>query len=167
MLLPWTIEDAEDMQRILNDETISEMLNTPYPYTLEMAQSFIKNIKNRSKDYFEWKIVLKDSNETIGGTALDLGSNPINLTHIYIKIDYRNKGYGTEVWKEKIKYCFDNTDKDELICAFYSDNIASKIMQEKSAMTIINKNDKNYQIITRISRQDYIENNGDFKHSNL
>ena len=45
ILLPWNIEDATDMQRILNDETISKMLDTPYPYTLNMAMTFINNIK--------------------------------------------------------------------------------------------------------------------------
>ena len=58
ILLPWDTFDAVDMQRILNDETISKMLDTPYPYTIDMARNFINNIKNRTKGYYEWKIVL-------------------------------------------------------------------------------------------------------------
>lgn len=152
ILLPWKIEDASEMQRILNDETISSTLDTPFPYTLEMAKTFIKNIENRSKGYYEWKIIFKENNRIIGGTALDIGSNPINLTHIYIDKEYRNKGYGTEVWKAKIKYCFDNTDVDQLRCAFYSDNVESRRMQEKSGMIVEDVIDENNQIITKINR---------------
>jgi RimJ/RimL family protein N-acetyltransferase len=163
-LVPWKIEDADAMQQILNDETIANMLGTPFPYTLEMAQSFIKNIKNRTKDYFEWKIVLKDNNEIIGGTALDLGSNPINLTHIYISKDFRNMGYGTEVWNAKIKFCFENTETDELICAFNYDNNASRRMQEKCGMTASENINENNQITTSILRKDYINDSSILKH---
>lgn len=153
ILLPWNIEDATDMQRILNDETISKMLDTPYPYTLNMAMTFINNIKNRTKEYYEWKIVLKSENKIIGGTAMDLGSNPVNLTHIYIDKNYRNFGYGTEIWEAKIKYCFENTNANELVSAFYKDNIASYKMQKKSGMIIENNLDENSQLTTKIFKK--------------
>lgn len=155
-LKPWKVEDASEMSRILNDQTISSMLDTPYPYTIDMATSFIDNIKNRTNDYYEWKIVLKDGNRIIGGTAMDLGSKPINLTHIYIDKDYRNMGYVTEVWNAKIKYCFDNTDAEELVCAYYSNNIASKMMQQKSGMSVDEIINENNQVRTSISKENFI-----------
>ena len=118
-----------------------------------MARNFINNIKNRTKGYYEWKIVLKSKNKIIGGTAMDLGSNPVNLTHIYIDKDYRNKGYGTEIWEAKIRYCFENTSANELVSAFYKDNIASYKMQKKSGMTIENNLDENNQLTTRIFKK--------------
>ena len=153
ILLPWNTFDAVDMQRILNDETISKMLDTPYPYTLNMARTFIDNIKNRTSGYCVWKIVFKSKNKIIGGTAMDLGSSPVNLTHIYIDKDYRNRGYGTEVWEAKIRYCFENTNANELVSAFYTDNIASYKMQKKSGMTIESNLDENNQLITRIFKK--------------
>ena len=84
---------------------------------------------------------------------MDLGSNPVNLTHIYIDKKYRNFGYGTEIWEAKIKYCFENTNANELVSAFYKDNIASYKMQKKSGMIIENNLDENSQLTTKIFKK--------------
>lgn len=160
-LRPWTLEDAEAMVDCLNHKEVSKWLpGLPHPYTISDAIGFIKGCEKRKHtNYYDWAIVLKETNTVIGGTALNLqtGNEKVgNLTYIYIHPDYQNQGYASEVWKKKIEFAWENEKIEMLQCGFLDGNEKSKAFQSKFGVEIIEEEHER-QVTTFLRKDDYVK----------
>ena len=73
---PYSIWDAEDLQRLMNDKDIaSKLINVPYPYSLEDAIDWISQLDQKYKNSgsLEFAITHKDG-FLIGGIGLRINT---------------------------------------------------------------------------------------------
>lgn len=137
ILRPHTIWDADDMQKLINDEDIaSTTFNLPYPYGLEDA---IEWLTKREDDYIEtgspqFAITCKDG-QFIGGIGLR-----INQQHEHGEIGYWigkaywRKGYCTEAACAVVKYGFEVMKLNRIQATHMTRNPASGRVMQKVGM---------------------------------
>ena len=163
ILRKWTLDDVDALVDGLSDFNTAKNLTVPYPYTIEHAKSFITNSLNKEK-YYPFAIVLKENNKVIGGTGIEFDTNlQIYKGGIWLNKNYTGKGYGTEVWKARAKYMFENLNLEEIINGYFDFNDASKHMQEKVGYKIIDKKmtycpalqKEVVEIVTRLTKKDF------------
>ena len=132
ILRAYKLEDVDQVVDGLNNlNVVKWMAYVPYPYTKEDAVNFInKSIETKA---YNFAIVLKETNEVIGGTQL----RNIDLIQgtagggIWLNEKYQGKGYGTEAWGARIKYAFEVLGLRRLENGFFEGNEKSWKMQEK------------------------------------
>lgn len=160
-LRPWSLDDVDEMVDCLNHQEVSKWLpGLPYPYTISDAIGFIKGCEKRKHtNYYDWAIVLKETNTVIGGTALNLQTwheKIGNLTYIYIHPDYQNQGYAKEVWQRKIEFAFEKENIEMLQCGFLAGNEKSKAFQSKFEVEIVEEENER-QVTTYLSKENYLK----------
>lgn len=132
ILRKWAINDADAIVDGLNNINVSKwMSHTPYPYTKADALEFIK--KSIDNNLYNFAIVLKETNEVIGGTQLRNIDFVQGTAHggIWTNEKYWGKGYGSEAWGARIKYAFEVLGLRRLENGYFEGNEKSWKMQEK------------------------------------
>ena len=135
ILRSWTDKDVPALVDGLNNYEVAKwMASVPFPYTEEDAKYFI----NRAKNYDEnekmaFAIVLKETNEVIGGTEIAGINKKDGLAGggIWLNEKYQKNGYGTEAFSTKIKYCFEVLDLRKIENGYFPGNEKSRKMQLK------------------------------------
>lgn len=139
ILREWQKNDVKDLIEGLNNISVSKwLIFVPYPYTKKDAEKWIKYcMKNARKktcrNTFEFAIELKSERKVIGG---------VGLTHIntfqgtarggiWLNSRYQGYGYGSEAFREKIRFAFEKLGLRRLENGFFKGNIASYNMQKK------------------------------------
>lgn len=137
ILRPHTIWDADDLQKLINDQYIaSTTFNLPYPYGLEDA---IEWLAKREEDYKEtgspqFAITFKNE-EFIGGIGLRVNKQHENGEIGYwIGKPYWGKGYCTEAAYAVVKYGFDVLNLNRIHATHMTRNPASGRVMQKIGM---------------------------------
>jgi len=134
ILREWTLADISDTVEGLNNYDVTKYLPLiPFPYTEKDAEQFICNIEkpNNAKN-LNFAVELKVTKKVIGGTSIRIDENGnAEGGGIWINPKYQGKGYGSEIWKARARFCFDVLKAKEIINGFLSDNEISWKMQKK------------------------------------
>ena len=164
ILREWKLEDADDIVEGLSDFETAKNLTVPFPYTKEHANQFINAAKsNPNKQHFA--ITLKNTGEVIGGTSIEIHPNNKVKGGIWIKPSYTQKGYGTEAFKARAKFIFENLHFDEIENGYFDFNLNSAKMQEKIGYEIVGKK-KTFcpamkkevtEIVTKLTRERFLD----------
>lgn len=105
--------------------------------SLDEIKEFLKIKKEeyKSLDYYNWAIVLKETNAIIGGITLSVNSKNESVNFNYaIDNRYTNNGYMTEALKEIKRFSFDELKVNRFQGGCVIENIASKRVMEKCKM---------------------------------
>ncbi len=130
ILRRWNMSDIDDMAEGLNNLNVTKWLaGAPFPYTVEDAKYFIQ--KTIDNNLYNFAIVLKSENKTIGGTQLtDVSlANGTAGGGIWINEKYQGFGYGSEAFGARIKYAFETLGLRRLENGYFKDNERSHKMQ--------------------------------------
>ena len=128
------MKDARQIAMLANDISIAEYVTpVPYPYTLKHAEKWIKHAIEK-QDGYDLGIILKDTNEVIGGIGIHkLGeSNKYKVGEIgyWLGKEYRKKGYTKEAAIILIDYLFKKFGLRRIYAPVYSPNIGSQKLLE-------------------------------------
>jgi [ribosomal protein S5]-alanine N-acetyltransferase len=139
ILRDWKKSDVGDLVGGLDNLDVSRWLAfVPHPYTEKDAKTWvefcIKNAKaGSSRRSYEFAIELKSERKVIGGVGLER-INPIHGTAgggIWLNAKYQGNGYGSEAFREKIRFAFEELKLRRLENGFFKGNRASFAMQRK------------------------------------
>ena len=135
--------DAQDVYECCNDfDMVKTTLGLPWPYTLEMAESWIPKLKQREEEgsSYEFAICFKENPEKIIGC--------IALTDVHPKAKRAELGYwvnknlwkqgiATEAAKAMIEFGFKELGLHSIIARYFDINPASGRVMEKSGMKYV------------------------------
>lgn len=136
LLRSWEDKDVEALTAGLNNLRVSKWLAAiPYPYTTRDAEAFIHYAKHTAEDAgnIMLAIVLKESNQVIGGTSIE-AINKRNGTFgggIWLNENYHGNGYGAEAFSARIKYAFEELGLRRAESGYFPGNVQSEKMQKK------------------------------------
>ncbi len=133
ILREWNLDDVDDLVEGLNNIEVSKWLGfVPYPYTKKDAEDWINSCID-DKENYKFAIELKENHKVIGGTSLER-INKIQGTAgggIWTNASYHGKGYGSEAWRRRIEFAFEELDLRRLETGFFDGNIPSFKMQTR------------------------------------
>jgi RimJ/RimL family protein N-acetyltransferase len=127
--------DASDIQYHVNTKAVCDNLSyTPHPYTMEMAENWIRNVNygmnNGTCCY--WSICDRVTGEFIGSMGISVfREQDGSEIHYWIGEKFWNKGYCTEASKRTIKHVFDDLKLHRLQVTHRKENVGSKRIIEK------------------------------------
>lgn len=127
--------DVNNVQYHVNTEAVCNNLSyTPHPYTMEMAENWMRNI-NAGMGYGNcryWSICDRSSEQFIGSMGLSLYKEQEGAEmHYWLGEPFWNKGYCTEAAKRTIVYVFEELKLHRLQITHREGNIASRRVIEK------------------------------------
>jgi len=134
VLRPWTLSDTDALIEGLNDFEVAKNMTVPFPYTREHAIEHItKGLPgDKSTKKFHFAAELKDTCKVIGGMSISVNEDNIAESGgIWVNQKYHGRGFGTEIWRARAKYCFDVLGVEYLENGFFEGNQVSWRMQEK------------------------------------
>ena len=162
ILRPWEMSDVEDMVEGLNEFEVGKNLTTPYPYSKEDAEYFIKNFAKHDGKRCNFAIVLKSTGKAIGGTEASLTDGKVT-GGIWLNKDYHGFGYGSEAFLARIEYAFEILGVNEIENGFFDFNQKSWNMQRKLGYEIVGET-KNFspalgkevrEVVTCLTKENY------------
>ena len=104
------LSDAQNFTELLNDEAVQKYLaGIPSNYTLEMANSYIRNVlgqKYEKSDFYDWGIIDKDTNNLIGRITVYRQDDDRRMADLiwYIHPNGRGQGLMSEAGKAVISH---------------------------------------------------------------
>lgn len=136
------IGDAIDMSRLMTYNISKSLWEVPYPYTLEIALSFIDSSHNefRSLKTVNFAILYKKNPESnglvgiIGLKNINIDNRKANLGY-WIGESFWGNGIASESVKLIINYAFSVLELEEVYAYVYSQNKPSIRVLEKNGMT--------------------------------
>ena len=135
--------DAYDVFECCNDfELVKTTLGVPWPYTKEMAESWIAKLTEREEEgsSYEFAICLKENpNKIIGCIALtDVHPKAKRAEMGYwVNRNYWKQGIATEAAKVMLKFGFENLGLHSVIARYFDINPASGRVMEKCGMKYV------------------------------
>jgi RimJ/RimL family protein N-acetyltransferase len=135
MLRPIRVADADEIRESVNDRRVCDNLSyTPHPYTMEMAESWVRNVNygmaNGTCCY--WTICDKKTEKFIGSIGLSIYSEQEGCEiHYWINANEWNRGYCTEAVKRVIKYVFEDKNIHRLYVTHREHNAPSERIIKK------------------------------------
>ena len=141
----FTPNDANDVYECCNDfEMVKTTLGLPWPYTFEMAKSWVEVQPQREEEgiSYEFAICFKDNpNKVIGCMAL-IDVNPrakrAELGY-WVNRNYWKQGIATEAAKGMINFGFDKLGLHSIVARHFDINPASGRVMQKCGMTYVGK----------------------------
>lgn len=87
--------------------------------------------KNHFIDFFwytNWEIILKDTNQSIGGIGFNGRANSVGQNEIgyLIEKNHRNAGYATEALERMIQWAFQDENLKSIVAKTHLDNLESQ-----------------------------------------
>lgn len=137
ILRPYTIWDADDLQKIINDKDIaSTMMTIPYPYTLEDAIEWLSQRDEKFEETGSPEFAITHRDEYfIGGLGLRINKEHKNAEIGYwIGKSYWGKGYCTEAARAVVKYGFEVLKLNRVYATHMTRNPASGRVMQKIGM---------------------------------
>lgn len=143
IIRPFVVSDSKKLFECCNDfELVKTTLGIPWPYTEDIAKSWILNKEKDKKDgsSYEYAICLKeDINNVIGCVSL-MGTNSVAKKAelgYWIKRKMWNKGFATEASKAMIDFGFNKLNLNSIYARFFDINPASGKVMEKCNMKYV------------------------------
>jgi len=134
-----TLDDATDIERLINVREIAEMtLSVPYPYPQGAAKSFLEEVAlpdwDKDTAYF-FAITRRADDELMG--AIDIRPEQYERAEIgfWLGTPYWNQGYMTEAVRRVIQFGFEELKLNRIWAGHFTHNPASRRVQEKAGMT--------------------------------
>ena len=137
------IGDANDIARLMTYNISKSLWEVPYPYSLELARSFI-NTSHRDYESLKavnFAILYRNNPEydssfvgIISLKNIDLDNKKANLGY-WIGESYWGNGIASESVALVINYAFSDLGLKEVYAYVYSENIASMRVLQKNGMT--------------------------------
>ncbi len=114
VLRDWAPSDIPDLIEGLNDLSVSQWLAfVPHPYTSADAERWLAYCaqlldKGPDRENYEFAIELASAHKVIGGVSLTRVSRLHGTAGggIWINARYHGHGYGSEAFREKIRFAF-------------------------------------------------------------
>ncbi len=138
-LRAFTLDDSDMVAKLCHNKKIYDMTSSlPYPYTIEMAKSWIERHETWHQELqrFEWAIVHTQTNQLIG--AIGLGYNR-NHHHgevgYWLGEPYWNQGYTSEALQSVIEWAFNKQQYHRILARHFTFNQASRKVMEKAGLT--------------------------------
>lgn len=105
--------------------------------TRKVIQPAIDDQQKNIRSQFCWKILLKNSDKTIGLAGMFPSNDRFRLGEIYYKIhpDYWRHGYATEAAKELVRFGFEELNLHKVEAGVATENVRSMRVLEKIGMT--------------------------------
>lgn len=135
ILRPWEMTDAAVLFQYASDPRIGPNAGWPPLKDIEESQKIIELILS---NWGFFAIVLKETNEIVGCINILIGeSSNFEIAAdegelgFWIGVPHWGKGYVTEAIEEMLDYGFEDLELEKIWCGYFSDNIRSKIVQEK------------------------------------
>lgn len=155
-LRAFSLDDSEIVSKLCNNKKLHDMtLSLPYPYTIDMAKSWIALHESWRQEFqrFEWAIVHTQTNQLMG--AIGLG---YNRNHHHGEVGYWlgepfwNQGYASEALQHIIDWAFNEQHYHRIFARHFVHNPSSRKVMEKAGLryegTLIDHIFKDGQYIT-------------------
>lgn len=138
ILRPFALSDAKEVYEAMNDpEIYLTTLNIPKPYTLDIAQNWIRSHQGYfiEKGLLTLAAVCKESMELVGSFSISVDKkNNMGEIGYWIRKKSWNKGYGTEGAFEIIHYGFKEAKLNKIIGRHFNNNPQSGQIMVKCGM---------------------------------
>jgi ribosomal-protein-alanine N-acetyltransferase len=139
LLRPWTLSDAPQLAKILNNKRITDNLRdgVPSPYSLKDAQDWLNliMIENTPTKYFAITL----DKQVIGSIGIvaktDIYRKNVEIG-FFLAENYWGRGIATKAIKKIISYAFNTFDIVRVQAEVFSDNIASRKALEKAGLKL-------------------------------
>lgn len=143
ILRDWELKDVDDLVDGLNNIEVARWLAfVPSPYTRADAEKWVSFcMKNSAGDgdrsFYHFAIELKADKKVIGGLSLDKINHASGTAGggIWLNCRYHGHGYGTEAFRRRIGFAFNELKLRRLENGYFKDNEASFKMQTKLGYT--------------------------------
>jgi RimJ/RimL family protein N-acetyltransferase len=131
--------DDKSLFKYANDRLVSQYTLVPYPYTLAMAQDFIKDTAKKIKAgvSFDLGIVAEDNNEVVGMVAIRIKDNKAGVGEIgyWLGRKFWGKGIASEAAAMILKFAFQDLKLKKVYGKVMRPNTASvKILGKNNFM---------------------------------
>jgi len=132
-LRPWTMNDTDELVEAINDIEVTRWLTVvPFPYTKKDAKDYIsKCISGAVGEKFAFAIEHKKDRKVIGGTGIGFEKDGAAGGGIWLGTKYHGKGFGTEVYSARAKFCFDVLKVPYIVSGYFEGNEPSRKLHEK------------------------------------
>jgi ribosomal-protein-alanine N-acetyltransferase len=134
---PYELSDAPRAQKLGNDKDIAQTTFLSYPYTLEIAENWIKGHSNliENGEAYPFAVVLKSEQQLIGTMTIrvDKNHNKGELAY-WIGKAYWGKGYATEASKKIVEFGFEELKLNRIWAPVMTKNKASGKVMQKSGL---------------------------------
>ncbi len=138
LLRSFTLEDAQDVQRLAGDRDIAATLtNMPHPYKDGMAEEWMRSCYEKFKkdEALNFAITLITDKDLIGAIELRLDQkNENGELGYWIGKPYWSNGYCTEAARAVVAYSFEVLKLNRLHARHFKRNVASGRVLEKIGM---------------------------------
>lgn len=136
ILRKFTIGDVQNVHKNwANDNNIVKYLFEPVCNTLDETSSIISEYVEsyNNKDYYNWAIALKDTDECIGRISFFLVKDSFDLAEIEYCMgkSFHNKGYMTEANKAVLEFGFNKLGLNRIQISHADGNISSERVIKK------------------------------------
>lgn len=139
ILRKMSLDDTDEMYEYAKSPQVTKYLTwSPHvnkAYTFEYL-SYLQT-RYKSGDFFDWSIILKDSEKMIGTcgfTRFDYHNNSAEIGYV-INPEYSGQGIATEATSRVIRFGFEALSLRRIECKFIIENQASRRVMEKNNMT--------------------------------
>lgn len=139
-LRKWTMEDAQQLSEMLNNQKILVNLRDglPFPYTIDDAKDYIQAMLNSDEDKtFPYAITHED--QVIGSIGVFRKDNIHFRTAelgYYIAEPYWGQGHGTRAVKQICEMVFETTDIIRVFAEPFARNLGSCRILEKAGFQL-------------------------------
>jgi len=132
------MKDAKDLVKILNSINISENFRTiPYPYTLKMAKSWIKNCikdtKEKPRKSYSFVIELKPQKVILGAVGLAYVNKYEEIAGLWywLSKNYWRQGITFEASSSVLDFAFNKIRLRRINASAFGDNESSNNLLKK------------------------------------
>ena len=131
---PWTVSDAESVQRHANNRNVSKHLRDrfPFPYELEHATKFLEMVEKATAPT-AWAIDVEG--QAVGGIGLEFRGDIERVSAeigYWIGEQYWGRGIATEAVKAVTAEAFKRFELTRLFAVIFTDHPASQRVVEKA-----------------------------------
>lgn len=130
ILREWEFTDITDMINGLNNYDVARNFGTPFPYTKEDAEAYIKKTKKIGRKNYYFAITFKESDRAIGGCGIHFKEDIVTMG-LWLNEKCHGDGYGTEALRGLAKYGFEELGIEKYNNDFFEGNMASFQIQRK------------------------------------